>query len=122
MYVETMLIPVKTAALDRYRDLATRSADIWRRHGALSVVEAEADDTPWGEATSYPRAVQLEADETLVVVIVTFPDKAARLQALAALEADPDFMALMDFTIISGKRMIWGGFSSFVAQGAVAGS
>jgi uncharacterized protein YbaA (DUF1428 family) len=121
MYVESYVTPVKADRLGDYRALAAKAAPIWRRHGALSVLEAVADHAPVGEVTSFPRAVQLQEGEIVVVAFVTFAGRAARDAAMSAAEADPEFMGLMDMTIMDGRRMIWGGFAALVAEGAVAG-
>jgi uncharacterized protein YbaA (DUF1428 family) len=119
-YVESYVLPVETSRLDDYRKIAIESADIWLRLGALSVMEATGVDTPMGSVTSFPRAVQLTPDETVVVAYLTFRDRAHRDEVMKKMEADPQMIALFETAPVDGKRMIWGGFTAFVDVKATA--
>jgi len=114
-YVEGYLMPVKTARMDDYVIMATKVAAIWRRLGAMSVVEAKADNAPMGELTSFPRAVLLEPDETVVFSYITFRDRAHRDAVISAVTQDVEMMAAMNFDGFDAKRMVWGGFEVIVA-------
>ena len=114
-YVEGYLMPVKTAQMEHYRVMATKMAAIWRRLGALSVVEARADHAPMGEVTSFPRAVLLEPDETVVFSYITYHDRAHRDAVVAAAMQDPVMAEAMQDLDIDGRRMVWGGFEVIVA-------
>lgn len=111
---EAFVVPVKTAHMQDYRDLAQRAAKIWHELGALSVIEAEGDGLEIGKLTSFPRAVMAEPDETVVWSFIRFRDRAHRDAVMTAGMARKDLMSMMDVDWISGKRMIWGAFGSFV--------
>ena len=110
-YVEGFLVPVKSARFAEYAAIAAKGAAIWRDLGALAVMEARADNAPYGEVTSFPRAVMLAEGEEVVFSTILFRDRA---QVMAAAMAHKGFMALMDSDVMEGKRMVWGGFQSFV--------
>jgi uncharacterized protein YbaA (DUF1428 family) len=110
-YVDGFVIPVPLANRAAYEDLARRVAPVFKRHGALKVVECWGDDVPDGVVTSFPMAVKTEPGETVVFSWIWWADKAARDAGNAAFMEDP---AIKDFDHASnpfdGKRMIYGGF------------
>jgi uncharacterized protein YbaA (DUF1428 family) len=57
---------VPTVNRETYREFAKRAAEVFREHGALKVVECWGDDVPEGKVTSFPMAVKLPKDETVV--------------------------------------------------------
>ncbi len=60
------------------------------RHGAQSIVVGWGDDCAPGKQTDFLRAVDLQADETVVFCWLTWPDKATRDAAYAKMMAqDP---------------------------------
>ncbi len=115
MYAECFLMPVKTAQKDQYKKFATISGKVFKENGALSVTECWAVDAPMGKVTSFPRAVQLAGDETVVISWITFPDKATRDAAVSATMADKRVSDVMNDIPVDGRRMVFGGFESIVA-------
>lgn len=113
-YVDGFIIPVPKARLDDYKALAVKAAAIWKEHGALASVECIGDDTPVGELTSFPRSVQLEADEVVVFSWIVYTDRASRDAVNAKVMADPRMDGDMKDMPFSGKRMIFGGFTPFL--------
>ena len=113
-YVDGYVIPVIAARFEEYRLKAVESAKLWLEHGALSVIEAKADDAPMGKVTSFPRSVQLQEDEVAVLGYVTYRDRAHRDAVQTAVFQDPRMNAIMQDLPMDGKRMIWGGFEAFV--------
>ncbi len=114
-YIESYVLPVETARLADYVRIAQESALIWRDLGALSVIEATAENAPIGELTSFPRAVLAKPDETIVVAYVTFQDRAHRDEVMAKMEQDSRMLTLFSSAPVDGKRMIWGGFDVVVS-------
>jgi uncharacterized protein YbaA (DUF1428 family) len=124
MYVDGFLVPVKRDRIEDYKVLAQQMADVWIRHGALSVVEAMGDDVPDGEVTSFPMAVKLEPDEVVFFSWITYPDRAARDAANAGvMEKVGDQMNAMftDNPPMNGKHMIWGGFQPILHETSSSG-
>lgn len=109
-YVDGFVVAVPIARLDEYRALAKTAAAVWKEHGALAYVECIADDAPYGELTSFPRAVQQAEDETVAFSWIEYESREARDAINAKVMADPRITldpALLPF---DAKRMIYGGF------------
>ena len=113
-YVDGFIVPVPTDKLADYKKLARKAAKIWREHGALSYAECIADDVPVGKLTSFTRAVKLKENETVVFAWITYASRAQRDAINKKVFADPRLK--MDFANapFDTKRMIWGGFKSFI--------
>ena len=113
-YVDGFLVPVPKDKLEDYRKMAELGARLWRKHGALDYKEWIADDVPYGELTSFPRAVQAKEGETVVFSWIVYENREARDEINKKVMADPRLdmdPAAMPF---DGKRMIFGGFRTIV--------
>ena len=114
-YVDGFVIPVPTAKKETYRTFAEDMAPVFKKHGAIAIVECWGDDVPEGELTSFPMAVKREEDETVVFSWITWPDKETRdvgnKRAMEEFEASGMDMEGVPF---DGKRMIFGGFKTLV--------
>jgi uncharacterized protein YbaA (DUF1428 family) len=113
-YVDGFVLAVPKAKLDSYKDLARIAGGVWKEYGALDYVEAIGDDVPYGELTSFPRAVQAKDDEVVVFSWATYRDRAHRDEVMAKVMADPRLKPGMENMPFDGKRMIYGGFQSFI--------
>jgi len=113
-YVDGFLLAVPKAKMDEYKAMAEKGRTVWLEHGALSYVEAKADDVPYGELTSFPRAVMATDDETVIFAWVTYESRAERDRIMKLVMADPRMDGDMDKTPFDMKRMIFGGFEAFV--------
>jgi len=113
-YVDGFLLAVPKAKIEAYKKMAALGGEVWMEHGALSYVECFADDVPYGELTSFPRAVQVKDDEIVVFSWVTYTDRASRDAVMAKVMADPRLKESGEMPF-DGKRMIFGGFESFIA-------
>lgn len=80
-YVDGFLVAVPTANQEVYRRHAEAAAVVFKECGALTVVECWGDDVPPGKLTSFPRAVQLKDDETVVFSWITWPSRARATRA-----------------------------------------
>lgn len=115
-YVDGFLIPVPKARLDDYKVMAKLGMEVWMDHGAIGYCETIGDDVPYGEVTSFPRAVQAKDDEAIIFSWIVYPDKATRDACMAKVMADPRMKDQMDNPPFDGKRMIFGGFELFVSS------
>ena len=115
-YVDGFIVPVKKDRIEDYKALARKAGDVWMEHGALSYVECIADDTPYGEVTSFPRSVQAGDDETVVFSWATYRSRAHRDAVMKKVMADPRMKGDMSTMPFDAKRMIFGGFKSFIAH------
>lgn len=112
-YVDGFVLAVPKANLEAYKEMARLGGDVWMEHGALSYVECIADDVPYGDLTSFPRAVQAKEDETVVFSWITYESRAARDEINRKVMADPRLEAMKEMPF-DGKRMIFGGFEPFM--------
>lgn len=113
-YVDGFVVAVPTDRREEYRKFALKGAEYFKKLGASEFVECWGDDVPEGEVTSFPMAVKLEKDETVVISWIIWPSRDIRMQAYEKMHQDPateEFMKEMPF---DGKRMIYGGFEPIV--------
>lgn len=113
-YVDGFVLAVPKDKLDDYKKLATLAGEVWKAHGALDYVECVADDVPYGELTSFPRAVQAKDDEVVVFSWITYASREQRDDINAKVMADPRLKMTMDSPPFDGKRMIYGGFKKLL--------
>jgi len=115
-YVDGFVLPLPTANLEQYREMAELSATVWREHGALEYRECIADDVKPGQLTSFPQAVQLQEGETVVLAWVVYPSRAVRDQVNEKVMKDPRLAHMMDPRSLpfDGKRMFFGGFEMMI--------
>jgi uncharacterized protein YbaA (DUF1428 family) len=114
-YVDGFVVPVPKKQLAAYRRLARKAGKIWREHGALEFRECVADDVKVGKWTSFPRAVKLKRNETVVFSWITFRSRADRDRVNAKVMKDPRLAGMdMKDMPFDGKRMIYGGFKVLV--------
>lgn len=107
-YMDGFMAAVKTAQKDEYKAFAELTAIVFKDHGALGLIECWGDDVPDGKLTSFPMAVRLEEDETVVLSWIRWPDKETRIKGHDAVFSDARMVnAEMPF---DGARMIFGGF------------
>ena len=113
-YVDGMLTAVPTANKEIYRKLATQSAKVFKKHGALSYMECWGDNVPEGKLNSMHTAVLRKPDETVVFSWVTWASKADRDAGMQKVFSDPEMPSHMDSMPFDSKRMIFGSFEALV--------
>jgi uncharacterized protein YbaA (DUF1428 family) len=113
-YVDGFVIAVPKANVEAYKKMAQLGGKVWMEYGALSYVECLADDVPYGELTSFPRAVQATNDEIVVFSWIVYKDKASRDEIMAKVMADERLKQDMKDMPFDAKRMIFGGFAPFL--------
>src|SRR4029453_19600431 len=109
-YVDGFVVAVPKAKLDDYKTLATKAGEVWKEYGALEYVECIADDVPYGELTSFPRAVQAKENEVVIFSWITYESRQRRDEINAKVMADPRLKEMQIEVPFDGKRMILGGF------------
>lgn len=123
-YIDCYLAPVPRANRTAYKELAKLSAEVVKEYGALRVVEAWLDDlgpdasTYHGESTrsrttqygSFMAAAGANADETVVLSWIEWPDKATRDIGMAKLTSDPRMQFTDKEPVFDGARLIAAGF------------
>lgn len=113
-YVDGFVLAVPKDKVEAYKKMATLGRDVWMEHGALSYVEAQGDDVPYGELTSFPRAVQAKDDEVVFFSYITYESREKRDEINAKVMADPRMKMDGHESPFDGKRMIFGGFKAIV--------
>jgi uncharacterized protein YbaA (DUF1428 family) len=113
-YVDGFVLAVPKDKLDAYKALARTAGEVWKENGALAYVESVGDDLPFGDLTSFPRAVKATEGEIVVFSWINYPSRAERDAINAKAMADPRLKDGMSNMPFDGKRMIHGGFETFL--------
>lgn len=113
-YVDGFVVAVPTANREKYRKFAEEAAEVFKKHGALKVVECWGDDVPDGEVTSFPMAVKCKEDETVVFSWVLWPSREVHDEGMKKVMAEPGFQPDVNPMPFDGQRMIYGGFEMIV--------
>jgi uncharacterized protein YbaA (DUF1428 family) len=115
-YVDGFLLAVPKDRLEEYKQVAETAAGLFMEWGATSYMEAVADDVPYGELTSFPRAVMAKEDEVVIFSYITYPSKAVRGEVQKKMMEDERMQQMMETMPFDGKRMIFGGFKAIVER------
>lgn len=113
-YVDGFVLAVPKQNIEAYKTMAREAGALWKEHGAIAYVECFGDDVPYGELTSFPRAVQAKEDEIVVFAWIVYPSRAQRDAINAKVMADPRLKTDISNMPFDGKRMIYGGFETFL--------
>src|SRR3954453_13311524 len=115
-YIDGFVVPVKKKQVAAYRNMARASAKVWREHGAIEFVECLADDVKPGKVTSFPQAVKLKPDETVVFSWIGYKSRKDRDRVMAKVMKDPRIAKMMTAKNMpfDMKRMFFGGFKTIV--------
>ena len=113
-YVDGFIAAVPTANKEAYRKHAEQAAPVFKKYGAVSIVECWGDDVPEGKVNSLHTAVMRKPDESVVFSWVVWPSKAVRDAGWQKMMEDP---AMADMSMpFDGQRMIYGGFEPIVGD------
>lgn len=113
-YVDGFVLAVPKQSMDAYKAMAQTAGAVWKEYGALAYIECWGDDVPFGELTSFPRAVQARDDEVVVFSWIVYESREKRDEINARVMADPRVKCEPADMPFDGKRMIYGGFKSFI--------
>jgi uncharacterized protein YbaA (DUF1428 family) len=113
-YVDGFVLAVPKANIEAYKEMARTAGDVWKELGAIDYVECIGDDVPYGELTSFPRAVQARDDEVVIFSWITYPSREKRDEINAKVMKDPRMQGDVWKDVLDGKRMIYGGFRPFL--------
>ncbi|VVO35595.1 DUF1428 domain-containing protein [Pseudomonas fluorescens] len=114
-YVDGFVIAVPTANREKFKQHAQSAAAIFKEYGALSIAECWGDDVPEGKLTSFPMAVKLKEDETVVFSWITWSSRQTRDAGMEKVMADPRLQPDVNPMPFDGQRMIFGGFEMIVS-------
>jgi len=116
MYIQGFVIPVLPDKKDAYLAMAKEAGAMFKRYGALEIVEAIEEDIPSGKHTDFRQAVKAEDGEQIVFSWVVWPDKETCDRAAAQMEANEEMEPPEDMPF-AGKRLIYGGFTPIFTLG-----
>ena len=115
-YVDGFVLAVKKDRIEDYKKMARLGAEVWMEHGALAYSECTGDDVPYGELTSFPRAVQAKDDEIVIFSWIAYKSRQHRDEVNAKVMKDKRLEGSMTDAPFDGKRMIFGGFERFIER------
>ena len=95
-YVDGFVIAVPKDKLDAYKAMARMCDRSGRSMAPPDYVECVGDDTPYGEVTSFPRAVQAKDDEVVIFSWIVYEIRAARDAANKKVMEDPRLKKFME--------------------------
>jgi uncharacterized protein YbaA (DUF1428 family) len=110
-YTDGFVVPVPAEKKDAYRQMAARSAAVFREYGAIRVVEAWGDDVPDGKVTDYKGAVKAQGGEQVVYSWIEWPSKQHHDEVWPKIMADERMKPDPQSMPFDGKRMIYGSFA-----------
>lgn len=121
-YYTGSVAPVPKENKDGYLKSLRRTWPLMQRRGAVRMVETWAEDILPGRQTDFLRAVQAQDGEAVTFAWIEWPDRATADAAWADIMQNGEDMAqAMAGAGFDGRRMIFGGFQSFVADGSDRG-
>ena len=75
-YIDGFVAAVPTANKEKFRQHGETIDQLFKKHGALQVIEAWGEDVPTGETTDFFKAVKAKENETIIfswVFVLTKP-------------------------------------------------
>lgn len=124
-FADITVVPVATERKAAYLDFSKRMAQVYRDHGAISVVDYwqssesadpsdfHADGTSYesGELKSIAGLAGAGVGETIVITVTTWPSREVRDRGTAAVTRDPRVLATLDEDpVFDGARVVGDSF------------
>jgi uncharacterized protein YbaA (DUF1428 family) len=116
-YVDGFLIPVPKDNVSKYKEMAQKSCEVWKEHGALEYYECIGDDLDNGEMLSFKKVANTSEEETVIFSWIVFESREARDRINVEVMNDPRIKEMMESggpEIFDYKRMAYGGFKTLV--------
>lgn len=114
-YVDGFVAAVPTANKEAYLEHARATSPVFKKYGALRVVDTWGAEVPDGEVTSFPMAVKAGPDETIIFAWIEWPSKESRDKGMEQAMADPVFASDLPMPFDT-KRMIMGTFETVLDE------
>ena len=121
-YIDGFVFPIALDHLEEYKQVAEKIAIIWKEHGALAYFEYVGDDLQMEGTRSFPEAIGVTENETVIFGWVVFDSRETCSLAHKRVASDPRMTELvsplMDPTrlIFNAERMVYGKFTSFISK------
>jgi uncharacterized protein YbaA (DUF1428 family) len=118
-YIDLFALPLPKKKLARYRKISTAMGKIMLSHGATEYREFRGDDLKPQKSMGpgFLSAVKVKPGEVLVSAVIGYPSKSVRERAKRMMMKDPrtkKVFAMMDPSDIDMRRVLVGGFATFV--------
>lgn len=108
-YYTGFVLAVPNANKQAYIDHAKASWPLFKKLGAIRMIENWGVDVPDGKITDFKRATQAKPDEAVLFSWIEWPDRATCDTAWANMENEMKDADMGDMPF-DGMRMFWGGF------------
>lgn len=95
---------------DAYVKHAREAWPLFKKYGAVRMIENWGVDVPRGKQTDFYRATKAKDDEAPVFSWIEWPDRETCDSAWQAIMQDPDMKKSGEMPF-DGMRMFWGGFT-----------
>ena len=119
-YVQGFVCAVPAANKEAYRKHAADAVSLFKELGATRMVETWGDDVPAGKVTDFKGAVKAKSDEVIVFSWMEYPSREVADAAGEKMRTDPRMQAMGASMPFDAQRMIYGGFTPFLDEGASA--
>ena len=117
-YIDGFVIAVPSANKQQFIEHAKLGDSVFIDFGATRVIECWEDDVPDGKVSDFRKAVNAEADESVVFSWIEWPNKATRdagMQKMMSKDfSDERINPRTNPMPYDGKRLIFGGFTPIV--------
>ena len=113
-YIDGFLLPVPKKKLAAYRKIAAKAGKIWKKHGALEYRECILEDGKAEGLIPFPKAANVKPGETVIFSWIVYKSRAQRDEINAKIMADPRMKEMFAKTPFDAKRLIFGGFETFL--------
>lgn len=110
-YFSGFVLAVPNANRDAYIKMTETSWPVFKKYGALRMVENWGVDVPEGKNTDFYRATQAKDGESVLFSWIEWKDRAASEEAWPKIMAEMEKSPMPDMPF-DGARMFWGGFET----------
>lgn len=115
-YIEGFVAAVPAENKEAYIRHAADAASLFKEFGVTRMVENWGDDVPDGKVTDFKQAVQAKEGEVVIFSWFEYPNRQVRDAAIDKMMSDPRMKEMGAAMPFDAKRMIVGGFESFVDE------
>ena len=109
-YYSGFVLAVPAANKQAYIDQARQAWPMFKRLGAIRMVENWGEDVPHGKQTDFYRATDAKEGEVPLFSWIEWPDRETADKAQAGMEAEMQGKEMPEMPF-DGMRMFWGGFA-----------
>ena len=119
-YIDGFVLPIPRDALQTYREVVEKVAEIWIEHGALSYSEYVDDNATMEGTRLFADVADAKEDELIIFGWVAFESRQARDLVNERVMNDPRMNDLVgpltsgSRPIFDAERMAYGGFRTLV--------